>query len=369
MSSGRPCGLPAGNLQYAVKSPVLRTRRPNCGQTGLNMKPDLDYLSVDAFIADLTGASALRAALSLGVIDRLAAGEVFAGADAGLAMLLQLLRAGGVARERAGHWRLTDQFNQTLRYRDLLEAKLEFAAMVSGDAVERFADLIARPAQFMRESRLLELFDYGRCLHVTEENLRHARRWVRLTTALTRYEAGVMLGMHDLSQARRMLDIGGNSGELALQSCRANPLLLATVVDLPVVCEIGREHVRGHAECGRIEFTAGDALTGPLPREMDLVTFKSMLHDWPEEGVRRLLERANECLRPGGQVLIFERGPIAVGERLPPYSLLPILLFFRSFRGPELYQRMLAEMDFEQIQTRQVNLETPFFLLTARKRH
>jgi hypothetical protein len=338
------------------------------------MKPaGAEYLVVDEFLRTLIEARALETAMELGLVERLLAGpgmgiDEVGRAQAGVQFLLQLLRAGGVVQQRGDRLQLTGRFQMALRYRDLLEAKLEFARIVTADLLERFPDLVVDPDRFMRNSRLLELFDYSRCFEPTEQNLRHTRRWMRLTTALTRYEAGVMLGLHDFSSHVRMLDIGGNSGELALRICQAHPGIRATVADLPVVCRIGQEHVREHLESGRIAFHPGDALADQLPGGFDIVTFKSILHDWPEEAARRFLGRAGECLAPGGMVLIFERGPIVIGEAPPPYSLLPILLFFRSFRGPALYVQCLEELGYLEVQVRPVQLETPFFMVAGRKR-
>lgn len=338
----------------------------------VTLPPEIrEYLCVDAFMRTLVDARALKTALEVGLVDGLAASptvpaEAFARAEPGVRFLLDLLRAGGVIEQGAGTVGLTEPFRQALRYRDLLEAKLDFANLIAVDFVDRFTDLVVNPGRFMRESRLLELFDYGRCFEPTEENLQHTRRWMRLTTALTRYEAQTPLALHDFSVHQRMLDIGGNSGEFALWACRVQAGLRATVVDLPVVCEVGREHVAAHPEAGRIEFVPGNALADPLPGGFDLVTFKSILHDWPEEAAARFIERADECLNPGGAVLIFERGPIRI-EASPPYSLLPMLLFFRSFRGPEGYVRKLEGMGYREIRVEEVMLETPFFLVMGRK--
>ena len=80
---------------------------------------------------------------------------------------------------------------------------------------------------------------------------------MRITTLLTRYEAAVCMDHHDFSQYRRMLDVGGNSGEFVLRICRRYPDISAAVFDLPLVCELGQEHVRGTAEADRISFVKG----------------------------------------------------------------------------------------------------------------
>ena len=91
-----------------------------------------------------------------------------------------------------------------------------------------------------------------------------------------------------------MLDIGGNSGEFVLQVCKRHQGLRASVLDLPLVCDIGREHIAAEPEAERISFIKGNAFTDPLPEAFDLISFKSMLHDWPEKDAPSLIER-----RPG----------------------------------------------------------------------
>ena len=187
----------------------------------------------------------------------------------------------------------------------------------------------------------------------------------RITTALTRYEAPVCLTHHDCGRYQCMLDIGGNSGEFALPVCRKHGAIKATVFDLPVVCDIGAEHLRQEPEADRITFIRGNALTDPLPMGFDLVTFKSMLHDWPEREARRLILQGTRSLVPGATLLIFERGRLELSERTPPYSMLPLLLFSRAFRSPDIYVDQLRELGFQNIGVQQVDLETPFCLVTG----
>jgi SAM-dependent methyltransferase len=162
-----------------------------------------------------------------------------------------------------------------------------------------------------------------------------------------------------------MLDVGGNSGEFVLQACKRYSGLRGTVFDLPLVCDLGREHVARQPESGRITFVKGNALTDPLPTGFDLVAFKSMLHDWPEREAGGLLERAGRALNPGGTLLVFERGPIEVRGATLPYSMLPMLLFFRAFRPPAFYATRFQALGLTRIEVQTFRLEMPFFLVTG----
>ncbi len=326
------------------------------------------YLCVEPFLRDMAGAVALRSALELGLIDALlTGGPLGAGPldERGLGLLQALLRGNNVIEERAGTLRLTADFVEALAYRDLIEAKLDFARLVGADFSGLFTALLAEPQRFFREARLFELFSYDRCFDPTPENFEATARWVRITTALTRYEAPACLARHDFSNRRRMLDFGGNSGEFALQACAANPGLRATVYDLPVVCDLGVEHVRQRGG-SRVEFARVTRPRSDPPRGFDLVSFKSMLHDWPEAQMRDFLREAHRSLEPGGTVLVFERrrfepaGPV-------PYSMIPLLLFFRSYRTAGDYAAALAQAGFRDVRTDEVMLDMPFILVTGTK--
>lgn len=336
----------------------------------------LDYLCVDAFIKTMADGRALETAFELGLIDYLAEERGSTLEDLqrqvtcvnrGLHLLLRLLAANRVVEESGGKIRLTRHFRDALRYRDLLETKLRFANLVAPDFADHFTTWVTSPAGFAGKARVFDLFAYNRCFQNTPENYERTKRWVRITTSLTRHEAQVCAHYHDFSPYERLLDIGGNSGEFALQLCRRHAGLSATVLDLPLVCLIGEEHVRPQPEAGRIRFFSADALSDPLPQGFDVVTFKSVLHDWPPEEAAQLLMKGAQSLQPGGTLLIFERGPLEIRETGVPYSMIPFLLFGHSFRSPSVYEDQLKALGFQDTRIQRIDLEMPFFLVTATK--
>lgn len=332
---------------------------------------------VDRFLESEAAAHALAFAFESGLIDRLArrAGTEAAGLAAELrlepaqwACLIGLLVGAGIAAEPApGRVGLSPAFRAVLPCRDLITAKLAFAASASEDLRRHFSAFVADLPAFMAASRTFELFRYDRCFEISPDNLAATRRWVAYTTCLTRYEAGPCLDRIELRQHRRLLDLGGNSGEFAAQACRHAPLLAATVFDLPVVCELGRENLSGRPEGTRVAFRPGDLRRDPLPEGHDLVTFKSVLHDWPEAEARALLERAARALAPGGRLVIYERAPMALRERAPGYVQSADLVFQPFFREAGLYTGTLTALGLIDLTVRSVALETPFHLISARK--
>jgi len=337
-----------------------------------------DYLCVDRFIDTLVDARALATAFELGLVDALIAGGSIArqdlrrlinpGADdRGGDLLLDLLAANHIIDESAGVVHLSAAFTAALEYRELLEAKLDFLGVVAPDMLDHFTDMVVNLPRFLAEARTFQLFNYRRCLEPSRENYAAARRWMRMTTALTRWEASACISAHDFSPYRHLLDVGGNSGEFARRVCAEQAALTATVFDLPLVCEIGREHLRGTVESARINFVAGDALSSEWPAGADIVTFKSMLHDWPDEEAGALLEGAAHALPPGGVVLIFERMPLDLRRRAVTYALLSSLVFNRWFREPDWYRARLEAAGFSGVAVQQIDLETPFMIVSGRR--
>lgn len=357
-------------------SPVATTPMTVLPGQGSAEHPRPGYLCIEKFIRDAVGARALQSALELGLIDDLLrqSSADFAALAArsridprGLRLLLGMLCANQVIEERDGRFAVSAAFGTALDYRDLLEAKLDFASLVAPDFLGMFSTLLVAPQRFFETSTIFDLFSYERCFEPTPENVMATRRWMHFTTVLTRYEAQACIDHHDFASSRRLLDVGGNSGEFALRICRAHAGVQASVFDLPLVCDIGMEHLRGEPESARIAFVKAGRARDDFPSGFDTVCFKSMLHDWPDREVGQFLENAYRALDPGGTLLIFERGLFDPKSQPIPYSMIPIMLFFRSYRLPDEYLMQLERVGFRDINIRVIQLEMPFLLITAAK--
>lgn len=337
-----------------------------------------EYLNIEPFLTDALQARALQAAFELDIIDALESeheicvNKLLQGRNCdedGGRFLLQMLTRANVAAVDSDRVRLTTDFRSALAFRDILTTKLTFATRISADYFSSMPELLKSEGDFMTSSKLFEYFDYGRCQDVSTANCMHASRWMQLTTMLTRYEAPVCDELYDFCSHSRMLDVGGNSGEFAVQICRRNPELSAKVIDLPVVCHLGARHAASMPESQRIEFCPGNMLKDPFPENCDLITWKSVLHDWPDEVVRSMLQKSFDALPGGGRMLIFERQRWDFSSEATTYGLLPVMLFFRSYRSPEQYAEALSNCGFADIRVQQIQLEVPFLLISATKAH
>jgi acetylserotonin N-methyltransferase len=161
----------------------------------------------------------------------------------------------------------------------------------------------------------------------------------------------------DLGRFRRLVDLGGATGHLAVAACRRYPQLRAVVFDLPDVLPLARELVAATDVADRIEFVAGDFFTGPLP-EGDLFALGRILHDWNEEKVLRLLQRIRERLPSGGALLVAEK--LLDDDRTgPSWAVLQSLNMLVCTEGKERtldeYRALLLRVGFIRVE----GLRTP----------
>jgi acetylserotonin N-methyltransferase len=155
----------------------------------------------------------------------------------------------------------------------------------------------------------------------------------------------------DLAPFRRLVDLGGATGHLAIAACRRWGHLEAIVFDLPEAVALAQEIVTASPFANRIRIVAGDFFVDRLP-EGDLFALGRILHDWTEEKILELLGRIHERLRPGGAVLIAEK--LLADERDGPrWAQLQDLNMLTCTEGRERtlgeYESLLRKVGFDEV--------------------
>ena len=158
----------------------------------------------------------------------------------------------------------------------------------------------------------------------------------------------------DLARFRKMVDVGGATGHLAIAACERYPELQAAVFDLPRVIEVAREQVRRSGAAARIELIAGDFFNDDLP-EADLFAVGRILHDWTEEKIRALLAKMYARLPAGGGLLIVEK-LLAENKTGPTPALMQSLNMLVCTEGRERslseYRGLVEAAGFRDVQGR-----------------
>ncbi len=171
----------------------------------------------------------------------------------------------------------------------------------------------------------------------------------------------------DLGRFRRLVDLGGATGHLAVAACGRHPGLTAVVFDLPQALTVAREYLEHEKMTDRIATRAGDFFSDPLP-EGDLFALGRIVHDWSEPKVLTLLGRVFERLPSGGGLLIAEKllEPDRSGPVWPSMQDLGMLLYTEGReRTLDQYRELLTRVGFTQLQAR--TTPTPLDAMLALK--
>jgi acetylserotonin N-methyltransferase len=156
----------------------------------------------------------------------------------------------------------------------------------------------------------------------------------------------------DLARFRRMTDLGGGTGHLAIAACEANPELRSVVFDLAQVKDVAGRYIGASAVASRVQFMPGDFFLDPLPGS-DLFALGRILHDWSDDKVVRLLARVFEHLPSGGAILIAEK-LLNEGKIGPLPAQLQSLNMLVCTEGRERslseYRQLLENAGFSQVE-------------------
>lgn len=120
-----------------------------------------------------------------------------------------------------------------------------------------------------------------------------------------------VLGKCDFTGVKKVVDVGGGFGHLAVALLEKYPMLTAAVLDMPEVIPAARKRfpVNDPAVSSRLEYVGGDMFQSVPPA--DAYIMKHIIHDWDDERCIRLLTNCRQTMRGDGRV-------ICVDSVLPP---------------------------------------------------
>ncbi|MDD5306561.1 MAG: ArsR family transcriptional regulator [Deltaproteobacteria bacterium] len=161
-------------------------------------------------------------------------------------------------------------------------------------------------AMYERWGENLEAWLRGGDWQMRRRNPDEVRRFSEAMRAMASSVAPAAIASLDLTDVRRVLDVGGGVGAYAAAYCRARPDLAAVVLDTPEVALLGRELWAGTGLEGRIAFIEGDYLETPYGSGYDLVQIANVLHQEPRDRAARLVRQAADALAPGGRLVVVD---------------------------------------------------------------
>jgi acetylserotonin N-methyltransferase len=269
-----------------------------------------------AIVLDLLEAfrrsKAMFAALSLGVFDALAqsprtASDLAAELQANAGALRQLLDACvglGLLTQHGGHYRNTP--TATIYLCRSSPQRLTGYANYSNDVLWK---LWGNLEGAVREGTNRWKQTYGWDGPIFSNFFRTAdsrREFLQGMHGLGLLSSPRVVRAFDLGRFRRLVDLGGATGHLAMAACERYPELMAVVFDLPEVVPVAREMTAASPVATRVSVQAGDFFTDLLPKA-DLFAVGRILHDWPEAKILTLLLKVFAALPVGGALLVAEK--------------------------------------------------------------
>jgi 2,3-dihydroxybenzoate-AMP ligase len=138
-------------------------------------------------------------------------------------------------------------------------------------------------------------------------------------------------GMHaaaartvDLSDVRRVVDVGGGRGYLLSELLPRYPGMTAVLYDQPAVVAEATAVLDAAGVAGRVDVRGGDFFA-EVPTGGDAYLLSMILHDWDDERAVRILSAIRQVLPPGGRVLVID-AVLPEGDRSHDGRLLDLVM-------------------------------------------
>lgn len=110
----------------------------------------------------------------------------------------------------------------------------------------------------------------------------------------------------DLSDADTLLDVGGGTGAMSIRLLEAYPKLVSTIIDFPNVAEIGWQFITKAGMIDRIRYIPSNALVAEWPKQQGAILMSYLFSGIPGTEVPRLVDKAFDCLAPGGSFMVHD---------------------------------------------------------------
>lgn len=173
-----------------------------------------------------------------------------------------------------------------------------------------WGDLTARLKIRESEQRKLGMYD-------DSFTVERARTYHQATYSIGMGAARRFHKQVDLSQRRKILDIGGGSGCYCIIGAQQHPNLRAEVLDLAPVVAVTNEFLADNGVTDRVQATVCDFTTDAFPTDADVAIMASNLPQYGRDTIAAVIRKIYEALLPGGEFHL-------IGEMLDPDNTGPL---------------------------------------------
>jgi ubiquinone/menaquinone biosynthesis C-methylase UbiE len=117
-------------------------------------------------------------------------------------------------------------------------------------------------------------------------------------------EAKLTSMMLDLTNVKRMLDVGGGSGIFSIEFIKKNPDIKSVVFDLPEVIPITQRYIEAENMSPNFSFIGGNYLEDAFSADYDLIFLSAIVHINSLNENKKLIKKCYDALNPNGQIII-----------------------------------------------------------------
>jgi SAM-dependent methyltransferase len=295
---------------------------------------------------------ALAVAARLGIADHLANGpmtvaDLAAACGAHAPSLLRLLRAlttiDVAHEEEDGRFAITEMGSLLGDHhpRSMRSQAIIFGAPHTWAAWGDFFGAVTSGDPAFERVYGMHMFDYLAAHPETGE------RFNQTMTSISRSDVEPFLATIDLSDARRIVDIGGGAGYLLRGILEHYPRAHGVLFDLPHVVDQATE-MRASPAADRCELIGGN-MFDEVPAGGDVYLMKLILHDWDDEACLKLLRNCRAAIAPNGRLLVIDQVVAPSNTRDPAKWLdlhMMVMLGGRERTEPE-FRELFATAGFK----------------------
>jgi ubiquinone/menaquinone biosynthesis C-methylase UbiE len=157
----------------------------------------------------------------------------------------------------------------------------------------------------------------------------------------------------DFSRFRKLVDVGGGSGGIAIAMAEAWPNLSITIADLPATAPVAQRYIDEAGFTTRINVNPTDVVSDPLEGSYDVAVMRGLLPVLTPDQIRGALANVCRALKPGGPLYVL--GWILDDSRESPLAYATYNLLFVNDYADALihteaeHRAWLEEAGFEYV--------------------
>jgi len=143
-----------------------------------------------------------------------------------------------------------------------------------------------------------------------DQNKKEKDNWVEAFIGAMHYrgvnQGKILSMMIDLTNVKKMLDVGGGSAAFSMEIVKKNPSIKATVLDLPHVIPLTKKYVSEAGLLNNFNFIEGDYLTKDFGSDYDLILLSAIIHINSYEQNKMLIKKCADALNKNGMIVISD---------------------------------------------------------------